>query len=193
VISKLTKRTIDGISSIPAVIYDTELKGFGVRLGASGNLSWFVEYRPGAGGRRVAKKRVIIGSREFTPEQARHAAKAILATVALGGDPASAKKEERDAETFKEFAERYLEEEAELKLKPGTVANYRICVRKHTVPEIGSIKLNRVTTNDIARIHRKVGETRPMTANRIVECISSIFRYAASATSSQLGIILRKA
>lgn len=73
-ILKLTKRTIDGMGSAPAVIYDTELKGFGVRLGASGKLSWFVEYRLGAGGRRVAKK-LIIGPREFTPEEARQAAK----------------------------------------------------------------------------------------------------------------------
>jgi integrase-like protein len=84
-------------------------------------------------------------------------------------------------------AERYLREEAEAKLKLGTVVNYRICVRKHAVPEIGSIKLNRISTADISRIHSKVGQTRPMTANRVVECISSIFRYAATCNLVPVG------
>jgi integrase len=186
---KLTKRTVDAI--IPgdraSIVYDTDLKGFGVRIAPNGSLSWFVEYRPGAGGRRVAKKRMVIGGREFTPEQARQAAKGMLASISLGSDPVAVRREERESETFREFAERYLREEAEAKLKPGTITNYRICVRKHAVPEIGSIKLNRISTADISRIHSKVGQTRPMTANRIVECISSIFRYAATCNLVPVG------
>lgn len=186
---KLTKRTVDAI--IPgdraSIVYDTDLKGFGVRIAPNGSLSWFVEYRPGAGGRRVAKKRMVIGAREFTPEQARQAAKGILASISLGSDPVAVRREERESETFREFAERYLREEAAAKLKLGTVVNYRICVRKHAVPEIGSIKLNRISTADISRIHSKVGQTRPMTANRIVECISSIFRYAATCNLVPVG------
>jgi integrase len=188
-IVKLTKRTVDAI--VPGgrarIVYDTDLKGFGVRVAPNGALSWFVEYRPGAGGRRVAKKRMVIGGREFTPEQARQAAKGILASISLGSDPMAVRREERESETFREFGERYLREEAEAKLKPGTVTNYRICVRKHTVPEIGSIKLSRISTADISRIHSKVGQTRPMTANRIVECISSIFRYAATCNLVPVG------
>jgi integrase len=186
---KLTKRTVDAITpgDRPIVTYDTELKGFGVRIARSGSLSWFIEYRPGAGGRRVAKRRMYFGGWEFTPEQARQAAKEMLASVALGKDPAAVRREERESETFREFAERYLREEAEAKLKPGTVTNYRICIRKHAVPEIGAIKLNRISTADISRIHSKVGQTRPMTANRIVECISSIFRYAATCNLLPVG------
>ncbi len=188
-IVKLTKRAVDALtpSDRPILAYDTDLKGFGVRVARSGSLSWFIEYRPGAGGRRVAKRRMYFGGREFTPEQARQAAKEMLASVALGKDPVAARREERESETFREFAERYLREEAEPKLKPGTVTNYRICVRKHAIPEIGSIKLNRISTADISRIHSKVGQTRPMTANRIVECISSIFRYAATCNVLPVG------
>jgi integrase len=130
---------------------------------------------------------MVIGGREFTQEQARQTAREMLASIALGKDPAAARRQERESETFREFAERYLREEAEPKLKPGTVTNYRICVRKHAVPEIGSIKLNRISTADVARIHSKVGQTRPMTANRIVECISSIFRYAATCNVLPVG------
>jgi integrase len=188
-IIKITKRSLDAITPTgPAIIaYDSELKGFGVRVASNGRLSWFAEFRPGAGGRRVLKKRMTIGGREFTPEQARQAAKEILAAVALGNDPLSKRQEERRSDTFKEFAGRYLREEARLKLKPGTANNYEIAIRKHAVPEIGSIKLNRIATADIAKLHAKVGETKPMTANRVVECISSIFRYAATCNLVPIG------
>lgn len=188
-ITRLTKRNVDAIvpGNRAVVAYDTELTGFGVRVSTRGRLSWFIEYRPGAGGRRVAKKRMYFGSREFSPEQARQAAKEMLATVALGGDPAAKRKQEREAETFRDFAERYLREEAEAKLKPGTVANYRIAIRKHASPEIGGIKLNRITTAEIAQLHSRLGKTKPMTANRVVQCISSIFRYAATCNIVPVG------
>ena len=107
---KLTKRTVDAITpgDRASIVYDTDLKGFGVRIAPNGSLSWLVEYRPGAGGRRVAKRRMYFGGREFTPEQARQAAKEMLASVALGKDPVAARREERESETFREFAERYL-------------------------------------------------------------------------------------
>ena len=175
------KRSIDAIrpAGRASITYDAELKGFGVRIASSGYLSWFVEYRPGAGGRRVSKRRMVLGSRELTPEQARTAAKEVLANVALGIDPAASRQREREMSTFREFAQRYLSEEAALKLKPGTVKNYEICVRKHAEPTLGSTKLDAVSTADIARLHLRIGQKKPMTANRVVECISSIYRYAA--------------
>ncbi|UGY25458.1 site-specific integrase [Bradyrhizobium septentrionale] len=188
-ITRLTKRNVDAIvpGDRAVIAYDQDLKGFGLRVAITGRWSWFVEYRPGAGGRRVLKKRMYFGSPEFTPEEARQAAKEMLASVALGGDPAAERKQEREAETFRDFAERYLKEEAKAKLKPGTVANYRIAIRKHAAPEIGSTKLNRITTAQIAQLHKKVGETKPMTANRVMECISSIFRYAATCNLVPVG------
>jgi len=44
--------------------------------------------------------------------------------------------------TFAEFAERYLKEEAETKLKSGMVVNYRIYLRKHALPVVGVRKLD---------------------------------------------------
>ena len=124
-----------------------------MRVAASRSLSWFVEYRPGAGGRRISKKRFYFGSREFTPEQARQTAKELLASVALGEDPMADRQHDRQSLTFREFAERYLSEEAEAKLKPGTIANYRIAIRKHANPEIGRIKLDTISNSDLSRVH----------------------------------------
>ena len=70
--------------------------------------------------------------------------------------------------------------EAVSKLKPRTVVNYRICLHTHAAPVIGSIKLDMVTLSDIAKLHQRIGQTKPMTANRIIECIGSVYRYAAT-------------
>jgi site-specific recombinase XerD len=94
---------------------------------------------------------------------------------------------ERQSLTFSEFAERYLSEEAEAKLKPGTITNYRIAIRKHAVPDLGRIKLNKISNADLARLHTKIGKTSTVNANRTLECISSIFRYAVTCNIVPLG------
>lgn len=67
---------------------------------------------------------MYFGSREFTPEQARQASREMLAAVALGGDPAAKRQGEREAETFREFAERYLREEAGITTHGGARGRY---------------------------------------------------------------------
>ena len=94
----------------------------------------------------------------LTPDQARDAARAVLARVALGEDPAAIRTGSREMPTFGEFAERYLTEEAAAKLKPRTVVNYRIYLRKHAVAHIGSRKLDMVSS-EVAKMHRQIGQT----------------------------------
>ena len=183
-VAKLTKRAMDALEPRAGsyVMYDTELTGFGVRVMPTGFKSWIVEYRPGDGGRRIAKKRMTLGSTAtVTAEQARRKAREILAAARLGFDPSGEREKNRGTPTFKEFAERYLKEEAALKLKPRTVANYRIYIEKHAQPFLGALQLNAIAKADIARLHRSIGKTKPATANRVVEALSSVFRYAQTA------------
>ena len=182
-VAKLTKRFVDAVKSSGrrVIYYDSELKGFGVKVTPTGAKSWCVEYRPHGGGRGTAKRRMVLGSAgALTPDQARAAARKILATVALGEDPAASRTRGREMPTFLQFAERYLGEEAAAKLKPSSVVNYRIYLRKHAAPVIGNLKLDRITTADIAKMHRRIGQTKPSTANRVVEFVSSVYRYAAT-------------
>ena len=189
---KLTKRVVDALPrpTRRVIIYDTDLKGFGVKITPNGTKSWCVEYRPGSGGRSVAKRRLVLGSTStLTPDQARDAAKNVLASVALGGDPAATRSRSREMPNFREFAERYLAEEAQPKLKPNTVINYRIYLRKHAVPHIGSLKLDKITPADIAKLHRRIGQKTPMAANRVACCVGSVYRYAATCGFVRAGII----
>lgn len=179
-VQKLTKRDIDALP-VPAkrtVYYDEDLKGFGLVVLPSGKRSWVVEYRPGGRGRTVHVKRYRLGSfSDLSPDQARKAAQTMLAKVRLGGDPARDQADKREMLTVKALAERFLDDGCATK-KDSTVAIYRIHVNKHIIPAIGSIKADAITRADIKRLHRKIGSTARPTANRVVNLLSGVFRWA---------------
>lgn len=191
-IIKISKATVDKLApgDKAYIAFDAALKGFGVRVLPSGSMAYIVEYRPGAGGRNVSKKRVTIGSvGVLTPDEARREARTMLADIARGADPAAGRKRERTAPTFEAFTTAYLDEAdaiaaarpAEARLRPRTIANYRSLLAQHLGPAFGSQKLDTITAGDVGRLHARLGKTKPATANRCLELIGSIFREAAKA------------
>ena len=87
---RLTKSAVDELapSDKPFTIYDSDLKGFSIRVAPSGVKTWQVEYRPWPGGRGVAKRRMSLGAANKSPgEEARKEAKAIFAAVTRREDP----------------------------------------------------------------------------------------------------------
>ena len=48
---KITKRTVDAASPEQGWVWDTEIKGFGLRVRSIEYKTYIVEYRPGSGGR----------------------------------------------------------------------------------------------------------------------------------------------
>jgi Arm DNA-binding domain len=98
--AKLTKRAVDALSPRRKAYaaYDSELRGFGVRVMPGGHKSFIVEYRPHGGGRGNATRRLTLGAYgALTPDQARRAAQEALARVRLGDDPQAEKTRQRDS------------------------------------------------------------------------------------------------
>jgi Arm DNA-binding domain/Phage integrase, N-terminal SAM-like domain len=181
-IARLSKRTVDALrpGAKPYIVFDEDLTGFGLRVLPSGTKTWIVEYRPGAGGRKVFKRRMKIDlASRMTPDEARMHARKILARVRLGEDPAGERAARRDIPTLAAFAEQFLEEYAVAPtIKPTTRRLYTGNLRKLVVPALGSLKLDAVTGPDIARLHRKLGQTKPTAANNMLVTLSSLYRYA---------------
>ncbi|GAA0607984.1 tyrosine-type recombinase/integrase [Paenochrobactrum glaciei] len=189
------KITRQGIAAIPAtekrvVYYDTALTGFALRVEPTGRMTYFIEYRPGAGGRDVLKRRYNIGTTaEMTPEAAREAAKNLLAGIRLGDDPAAAKAKGRSVPTFSKFATGHLDAMDEIAtehpeqavLRPGSIRNYRSLLKRHVGPAIGSRQLDLIARDEIKRLHTKVGKESPTIANRCLEFVGSIYKAAADA------------
>src|SRR3954462_8890950 len=89
---KLTKSTIDPLpsSSKDIIWWDTDLKGFGLKVTPAGRKVFLVQYRP-AGDRRNPRKYTIGEYGQVTPHQARIEAQRVIAERAAGRDPQGAK------------------------------------------------------------------------------------------------------
>jgi Arm DNA-binding domain len=85
--AKITKRAVDALQSMSGrdvFIWDSELRGFGVRVKPSGVRTFLIQYRNVEGRTR----RLVLGQYgALTPENARDLAREKLAGVAKGEDP----------------------------------------------------------------------------------------------------------
>src|SRR4051794_11312567 len=114
--AKLTKRVVD--EAKPSVndllIWDTQLKGFGLKVTPSGKKIYLYQYR--IGGRAGRTRRITIGPHgsPWTPDTARDdAERYAFAVKKQGVDPQLAKQLQRnDAVTlaFDKYAERFIED-----------------------------------------------------------------------------------
>jgi integrase len=96
---KLTETTIRrarlGPKQEQDILWDTLVKGFGVRILPGGSKTFWFQYRP-PGGRSVSSRMIRIGLWPTTSlNDARKIAKGYAGAVAKGEDPAAAKQEER--------------------------------------------------------------------------------------------------
>lgn len=178
--ARLTKRTVNAAEKGPAryTIFDDDLKGFGLRVYPSGEKSWIVEYRPNGGGRAVAKRRLTLGPvGKLTPDEARKAARAALASAQLGADPVRDKEMARKSLTVAQLAERYLADHVDAKRKPGTRQHYRYLLQGVAVPALGALKAETVTRRDIAKLHSKM-QAKPFQANRLLAVLGAMYAFA---------------
>lgn len=177
---KLTKRMADAAAPRTAryVLWDSELKGFGLRVSPSGGKSWIVEYRPGEGGRRTIKRKLTLGTfGNLTPDQARRAAQDALSMSRLGVDPAEDKSEARRAVSFADLAGEFLSAHVSLQRKPKTLEGYRFLLLHMAVPALGRLKAKNVKRADVARLHMQFSE-KPYQSNRMLAVISSLYTFA---------------
>jgi integrase len=176
--ARITKRLIDRLEADKCDywVWDETLIGFGVRVRSTGAMTYVAQYT--AGNYRHAPIRRVTLARvgEITPDQARTEAGKLLGRVAHGGDPAKEKAEDRKAETVGELAKLFLAD-VEAKKKPRTFDQYDDLLNRLVVPELGNAKSNKVTTTDVAKLHRKLAET-PYQANRMLAVVSSMYGYA---------------
>jgi len=165
--AKITKRVVDGVEPMGAtyLVRDSEVKGFVLVVTPAGAKSYAVDYRAGSG-RGSPKRRLTIGKHgsPWTPETARIEAKRLLAEVAAGRDPATARQEDRKALTFGELIDLYLREGVGHK-KHSTLKADRGRIEHHLRPLLGKLRADRIVRADVEQMRNAV--TAGKTAERI--------------------------
>lgn len=202
---KITKRFVDTLtpSSATQFFHDTDLKGFGLKLMKSGVGTYFVEYRAGGGGRRIAKRQMKLGRmRELTPDQARKLAKERLAEVCKGEDPLAERQTRRRELKVQDLIDQWERENppgrrSGLPLAPRTKAYMLARLRHHIVPLIGSKRVSEITVGAVNDVIRRISlkETKkdaksskkrgrikvrggPGAARKVISDLSIIMAYA---------------
>jgi integrase len=176
---KLTKRAVDALRprAKPYIAFDDAIKGFGCRVMPSGVKTFVLEYRPGAGGRGTAKKRLTIGRHgNLTAVQARNAALTALASIRLGDDPVANKASSRAAPTVSAMIDAFMRDHAFPKLRPMTRAHYEASLAKVRAA-YGTLKGASLTRAHVAELHRSMSAT-PYSANRVLATMSSCWTWA---------------
>jgi integrase len=195
--AKITERSVEAATVQDGWLWDTEVKGFGLRVRASDHKIYVLEYRPGSGGRGAPKRRLTIGRHgsPWKPNAARIEAKRLLGLVADGGDPAADKAADRKSLTVAELCDLYLAEGCATK-KASTLATDRGRIIRHIKPLLGRKKVTGVGRADVQRFlqdvaagktacdektgkwGRAIVEGGKGTASRTVGLLGGIFTFA---------------
>jgi integrase len=172
----LTARKLDSLkppATGQADYWDEGLPGFGVRISASGRRTWVVMYRLG---RR--KVRLTLGTYTAMPlAKAREGAKAALARVQGGGDPASERRAERDADSFGQLAESYLERYA--KANKRSWKTDKEVLNRDVLPKWKHRRAKDISRREVRELVQGIVDREaPIMANRTFEILRRLFNWA---------------
>jgi integrase len=177
---KLTKTIIEN-STLPEngqyFIWDSELRGFGVRLNPAGR-TYVVQGRVKGEDRRVSLGRHGV----LTVQEARNKARAHLSAMLDGVDPVLEKKRsEAYALTLEKLSEKYVE--ARRDLKPSSIAD----IKKHIEKSFASWADRpavEITRDKVAVRFRELSERSPAQANQAFRVLRALLNYARAAYRS---------
>jgi integrase len=140
----------------------------------SGVLTYYLRYREPGGKQQTHK----IGRAEIVNvTTAREEAHKILAAVAQGQAPTSARQQQRRAPTVVQLLER-IKAEHWRKLRPGSVVNNELIWRRHLLPVFGAMRVHEVQQRHVAVWFHEVSIKAPVNANRCLEVLSKAMNLA---------------
>ncbi len=149
-----------------AVLWDNAAPGLGLRVRPNGRKTWIVHRR--CNGSFV--KRTLGTLDALTVEDARQAARALLADAEATGAPAA-------VPTVRKFAPAFLADCAE-RWKPATRQAHAGDMDRHIVPAFGDRRVDAVTAKDVRNWFDDLSVTRAGTANRALAVLSSMMKHA---------------
>ena len=160
---KITKRCVDTaeVEAERHIVWDGELKGFGLLVLPTGIKSYFYQYRTPEGRQR----RITIGKHgAWTAEKARRKAEDYREAVRHGGDPLSEKRALLQTPTVGEILDAYLDEsDAFAEKAESTRAIDRGRIERHLRPLLGRKHAHLLTDDDIRRAFNAIRDGKTST------------------------------
>lgn len=179
---KITKTAVDAMApgSRDAFLWDTEVRGFGLKVTKAGSRVYILQYR--MGGRGTTTQRYTIGKHgsPWTPESARTEAKRLLQRVDQGENPMAAYKEAQRISTelaFEAFASRFLEDYVRHEWRKSYGFAESI-LRLHVTPVLKGKPLPSITRADLVALLDKIPPEKPALRRNVYAVVRRLFRWA---------------
>ena len=170
----LTKAEIEALQPKEKLyrVPDATVRGLEIQVTPKGAMSWVMRFRV-----HGHQKTHTLGRwPELTVPMARKLALDLLGDLTKGQDPATKRREERQAATVNELARRFIKEHIPT-LKKSTQEMYKSHLKNRILPAIGHMRAKDVTSSDLAALLSKVRADTPtgVSANRVRAVASKMF------------------
>ena len=175
--ARITKRAVDALTAREReyMLWDRDIKGFGVRVHPSGRKVYVVKYRHRG---RVVK--TTIGPHGAIPPAAARARAAEIVTAARTGKDLAGRDllaSETGAPTVRELAARFVKEYVPARCKASSARSYESALRRHVLPRLGNRSVADITRADVTALHHQM-RAIPYAANRTIAILSAVFTAA---------------
>ena len=173
---KLTNKKIDQLipDTKSYIVWDNEIRGFGVRVSLNSKKTFILKYRVGQGRSARVRKPVIGTYGVMKVDEARKIARKWLLEASEGNDP---KEVDKTSILLKDFCNVYLQQHANIKKKLSSVIEDKRLMRLHIIPNFGNICLKEITRSMITKHHQSMYQT-PHGANRFLSLMSKMMNLA---------------
>ena len=175
--TRITKRVVDALTARERefMLWDRDIKGFGVRVHPSGRKVYVVKYRYRG---RVVK--TTIGPHGTIPPAAARARAAEIITAARTGRDLvgrNLRELQTEAPTVRELVGRFVEEYVPARCKASSAQSYERALRQHVLPRLGNRRVADITRADVTALHHQM-RAIPYAANRTIGILSAVFTAA---------------
>jgi integrase len=193
--AKLTKRTVDAqkAGSAEYVVWDSDIRGYGLRVHPSGRKTYFLKYRTRDGKRIQIKLNVGVHG-DVTPDGARKIAERWRDEIAGGGDPRARMRAtvEKNGDSFKSVAKNFIKRHVK---KEGLRSQPEIerQLKRYIYPAWECRSVDSIRTEDVAELLDTVEDNNGATqADRVLATVRAIFNWHASRKSNYLSPVKPK-
>ncbi len=175
--ARITKNAVDSSqpSEKDAYLWDSQLRGFGLKITPAGRKVYLVQYR--VGGRAGKTRRVTIGAHgSITADQARSEAQALLRQISRNEDPLAGSDKRKREKTLGALIDQFLCEHVDVKLEDAFNVEYRRLIDKLLPSALRRKLIGDIQRPDISRLQQSLAST-PYQANRLLAVLRKFFNW----------------